>query len=136
MLKTYWTSHKGNFFIPREKKPLDKYQNKMIQKGLALHHPEASLLEEYATLGCPSHTGKLWTKGEMWEAVARGLHCLALFPEAIKHFCLKANETVKAEQAALVKWDNIKDLPPPQLKILPIAAICHKSKAFWSILDL
>jgi hypothetical protein len=46
------------------------------------------------------------------------------------------NEKVKAEQAILVKWDNIKDSPPPQLKILPIAAIPYKSKAFWSILNL
>jgi hypothetical protein len=39
-------------------------------------------------------------------------------------------------QAKLVLWDDIKDNPPPQLKISPIAAIPHKSKAFRSILDL
>ncbi len=39
-------------------------------------------------------------------------------------------------QAKLVLWDDIKDDPPPQLKILQIAAIPHKSKAFRSILDL
>ncbi len=39
-------------------------------------------------------------------------------------------------QAKLVLWEDIKDAPPLQLKILPIAAIPHKSKAFWSILDL
>jgi hypothetical protein len=57
-------------------------------------------------------------------------------PEAIEHFHLKAIEKVNAEQSVLVKWDNVKDLPPPQLKILPIAAKPHKPKAFWSILDL
>jgi hypothetical protein len=39
-------------------------------------------------------------------------------------------------QAKLVLWEDIKDTPPPQLKISPIVAIPHKSKAFWSILDL
>ena len=33
-------------------------------------------------------------------------------------------------------WDNIKNDPTQQLKISPIAAIPHKSKAFSSILDL
>lgn len=36
----------------------------------------------------------------------------------------------------MVEWDSIKDNPPRELKISPIAAIPHKSKAFRSILDL
>jgi hypothetical protein len=36
----------------------------------------------------------------------------------------------------LVLWDTIKDDPPKELKISPIVAIPHKSKAFCSILDL
>jgi len=35
-----------------------------------------------------------------------------------------------------VAWDSIKDNPPAELKISPIAAIPHKSKQFRSILDL
>jgi hypothetical protein len=35
-----------------------------------------------------------------------------------------------------VEWDSIKDNPPAQLKISPIAAIPHKSRGFRSILDL
>jgi len=38
--------------------------------------------------------------------------------------------------AWVVEWDAIKDNPPTKLKISPIAAIPHKSKAYWSILDL
>jgi hypothetical protein len=41
-----------------------------------------------------------------------------------------------AGQAQIVVWDDIKDNPPPQLKVSPIAAIPHKSKDFQSILDL
>jgi hypothetical protein len=35
-----------------------------------------------------------------------------------------------------VKWDNIKNAPPPQLKILPIPAILHNLKQFRLILNL
>jgi hypothetical protein len=35
-----------------------------------------------------------------------------------------------------VEWDSIKDNPPKELTISPIAAIPHKSKVFCSILDL
>ncbi len=33
-------------------------------------------------------------------------------------------------------WNSIKDNPPKELKISPIAAIPHKSKDYRSILDL
>jgi hypothetical protein len=75
-------------------------------------------------------------KDEMWEAVACGPYQSALSPEAIAHFAKESIAKVKAGQAKLVWWDNIMDDPPTQLKISPIAAIPHKSKAFQSILDL
>ena len=52
------------------------------------------------------------------------------------HFVEESFTKVKAGQAKLVLWEDIKDNLPPQLKILPIAAIPHKSEAFWLILDL
>ena len=36
----------------------------------------------------------------------------------------------------MVLWDNIKDNPPEELKISPIAMIPHKSQLFQAILDL
>jgi hypothetical protein len=72
----------------------------------------------------------------MWEAVARGPHRSALSPEAIAHFKAEATEKVRTKQAQLVRWEDIKDNPPKELKISPIAAIPHKSKDFHSILDL
>jgi hypothetical protein len=36
----------------------------------------------------------------------------------------------------MVQWEDIKENPPKELKISPIAAIPHKSKAYQSILDL
>jgi hypothetical protein len=35
-----------------------------------------------------------------------------------------------AGQAQIVGWDDIKDNPPPQLMVSPIAAISYKSKDF------
>jgi hypothetical protein len=126
-INTYWTKHMGMFFIPDDIPPLPTYENKMRPKGLGLHHPAAQILEEYAKYGCPTPICKPWTKQEMWEVVARGPHQSALSPEAIEHFWLKAIEKVDAGQAILVKWVDIKNAPPPQLKILPM---------FRSILDL
>ena len=48
----------------------------------------------------------------------------------------EAIEEVNAGQSRIAKWDSIKDNPPPQLKISPIAAIPHKSMGFCSIPDL
>ncbi len=61
---------------------------------------------------------------------------MALSPEAIKHFAVEAREKVRTKQARLVEWDSIKDGPPTELKVSPIAAIPHMSKEFCSILDL
>ena len=72
----------------------------------------------------------------MWEAVARGPHSSARSPEAIVHFKTEAAAKAQTDQAWLVLWDSIKDNPPTELKISPIAAIPHKSKDYQSILDL
>jgi hypothetical protein len=67
--------------------------------GRALKHPAAKVLEEWATFGCPTCTGKPWTKAEMWEAVDQGPHRLALSPKAIAHFKAEAAEKVRTKQA-------------------------------------
>ena len=72
----------------------------------------------------------------MQAAIERGPHRSALLDEATAHFKAEVDEKVRTGQAKLVAWDSIKDNPPPELKISPIAAIPHKSKQFRSILDL
>jgi hypothetical protein len=108
----------------------------MCPTGLTLEHPAASSLQEYATYGCPAKTGKEWTKAEIWEAVKRGPHVLALSVDALEHFKEEARAKVATGQATIIDWDTIKHNPPTQMKVSPIAAIPHKSKAFRSILDL
>ena len=94
------------------------------------------MLREWATFGCPTRTGRNWSKDEIWEAVERGPHRSAMSPDAIEHFAAEIKEKLRTKQARVVAWDDIKDDPPPQLKVSPIAAIPHKSKAYRSILDL
>ncbi len=102
----------------------------MCPQGLATSHPSGELLAEWSQLGYPTKTGWPWSKMEMWEAVEWGPHQSSLSPEAIAHFKAKSNKKVMAGQAQIVGWDNIKDNPPPQLMVSPIAAIPHKSKDF------
>jgi hypothetical protein len=126
--------------VAYESKPLPQscgaYRNFMCPTGRTLNHPAADILHDWATFGCPTQTGRNWSKEDMWEAVERGPHQSATTPKAIKHFAKEIKEKLQTNQACLVPWDDIKDNPPPQLKISPIPAIPHKSKAFRLILDL
>ncbi len=108
----------------------------MCPAGITTSHPTRDLLAKWSQLGCLMKMGQPWSKQVMWEAVAQGPHQLSLLPKVIAHFAEESNKKVKAGQAKLVLWDNIKDNPPLHLKILPIAAIPHKLKGFRSILDL
>jgi len=136
--QSQWTQHTGQ--VAYDSTPLSRacgtYRNSMCPMGRALNHPTADTLCEWATFGCPTRTGCNWTREEMWEAVERGPHQSATTPEALIHFAEKIKEKLRTNHAHIVPWDDIKDNPPAQLKISPIAAIPHKSKAIRSILDL
>jgi hypothetical protein len=108
----------------------------MCPSGIVTSHPMGELLRKWSQIGCPTRTGRPWTKDKMWEAVERGPHLSALSDEALQHFAEKAIKKVNTGQSKIIQWNNIKDNPPTQLKILPIAAIPHKSLGFRSILDL
>lgn len=131
-----WTQYKGDFLIPPPVPKVLNHRNNMCPAGLALHHPAAQLLTQYATFGCPTQTGNPWSLHEMKAAIQRGPHASALVAEAAKQLWLEVEEKVKKGQARLVTWDDIKHDPPEQLKISPIAMIPHKSRLFRAILDL
>ena len=132
----WWSTHHGLFIPPPALPELQSYRNNMCPRGLALHHPAASILETYATLGCPTQTGKQWSIDEMQAAIDRGPHISALHPDAIEQLRAEVAEKVANGQARIVAWDDIKDNPPPELKISPLAMIPHKSRKFRAILDL
>ena len=132
----WWKTHQGDFVLPPPLQELTSHRNNMCPRGLALHHPAAELLRTYATLGCPTETGKPWTTVEMQAAIDRGPHISAMDPDAMEQLQAEVEEKVANGQARLVLWDDIKNNPPMELKISPIAMIPHKSRQFRAILDL
>ena len=108
----------------------------MCPRGLALHHPAAQDLLQYAMSGCPTCTGKPWTHDQMQAAIERGPHVSALVPDAMAQLDKEVLEKVNNGQAKIVKWKDIAHNPPPQLKISPIAMIAHSSRPYRAILDL
>ena len=133
---TQWTQFRGDFFIPDDLERIPDTEKQMAPSGLALRHPAGHLLAEWSAFGCPTMTGRPWTKEEMTAAVERGPHKSALTEEAILHFETEVAQKVAAGQAKVLLWLDIRDNPPEQLKISPIAAVPHTSKPFRSILDL
>ena len=55
----------------------------MCLQGLALHHPAADILLEYAMHCCPALIGKPWTKAQMQAAVNLCPHILAMVHKAM-----------------------------------------------------
>lgn len=102
----------------------------MCPYGLALHHPAADTLLQYATQGCPVLTGKPWSVKEMQAAIDRGPHASALQLDAITQLHEEVAAKVQAGQAHIVDWKDIQRDPPPQLKISPISMVPHKSQKF------
>jgi hypothetical protein len=134
--QSYWTEYKGDFEAPPAKENPLEWRNSMCPQNLALHHPAAETLLKYATGGCPTNTGEPWTKEMIWAAVEQGPHVSALNPEAVEQLHAEIEAKRQIGQCRVVFWDDIKDDPPHQLKISPIAMIPHKSRQFRAILDL
>jgi hypothetical protein len=84
----------------------------MCPVGQALQHPAASLLGNWAQLGCPTKMGRPWTKEQMWEAVERGPHRSVLTPDAVAQFAAEEVEKVRTNQAQIVQWEDIKENSP------------------------
>ncbi len=55
---------------------------------------------------------------------------------AIERFAEEVQDKVDKGQARVVLWDEIKGSHPRQIKVSPVAAIPHKSRAYWLIVDL
>ena len=108
----------------------------MAPQGLALQHEAAGILADWESFGCPTQTGRDWSLDEIQAAIDRGPHKSALEPDAIAHFAEEVADKVAKGQARVVLWEDIKENHPRQLKVSPVAAIPHKSRAYRSILDL
>ena len=133
--QAYWYTHEGKFKLTAKLPPPDKHQNNMCPLGLAVHHPDYETLKRYATEGCPVKNGRNWTKEEINSAVMRGPHESDLSEESVAHFAAEAKKKVASNQSRLVCYKNSKGNFPTKMRVLPIAATPHKSKAFRSIMD-
>ena len=95
-----------------------------------------NLLLQYARLGCPVSVGRDWTPDEMEAEVTKSPHSSALEDDVISQIQIEAREKPAQGFATIVRWDDIKQNPPSNLKILPLAMIPHKSRKYRAILYL
>jgi hypothetical protein len=110
---TLWSTHTGHASLPpKHEQPLE-YRNEMCPSGIATSHPAGELLSEWSKMGCPTKTGRPWSKEEMWEAVAQGPHQSSRSTEALAQFAAESDEKVRVGQANLVLWDGIRTIPLP-----------------------
>jgi hypothetical protein len=133
---SYWTEHRGQFTVATPKTARPAHRGSMCPGGLATLHPAAPLLLEYAMNGCPAKTGKPWTREEMEAAIKKGPHVSALEPAARSQLQKEVMEKEAKGAVKVVLWEDIKDNPPAELKVSPIAMIPHKSRLYRAILDL
>ena len=89
-LKSQWKIYQGEFELPVPPTPLEMHRGEMCPSGLALLHPVADLLKEWATYGCPTNTGMPWMHEQMQAAVDRGPHWTALTNKAIVNLSRQA----------------------------------------------
>lgn len=108
----------------------------MWPRGHSLEHAAKKLLEEYSIHGCPVDCGENWSIQQIEAALLRGSHPSAKAKEAIIEMRKEAADKEQGGYAKVVRYGDIKDDIPPQLKISPVAAIPHKSRLFRFILDL
>jgi hypothetical protein len=79
--------------------------------------------------------GKSWSRQRIEAAIAKGAHASAKAPGAADACRAEALERVAAGSCRLIKWINMRDNIPPNLKGAPIA-VPHKSRLYRMILDL
>ena len=108
----------------------------MWPRGIAFSHDAAPLLDSYSKTGCPTDCGPPWTLTHIITAIKRGAHPTANKPIARRYLINQTMTKVNENFARIIKWGSIKDNPPTNLKISPIAMIPHKSRDYRSILDL
>ena len=73
---------------------------------------------------------------EIEAAVTKGPHSLALEDDAISKIQVKAWGKPAQGFSTIVRWDNIKQNPPSNLKKSPLAMIQHKRRKYRAILNL
>ena len=102
----------------------------------ARDHEAAPLLDAYSKYGCPVVCDDPWTKEMVIAALKRGNHISAKDPEAREYLIKEVERKVAEGYQIVVRWGDIKDDLPENIKLSPVACIPHKSRAYRVILDL
>ena len=71
--------------------------------------------------------GRDWTPDKMEAAVTKGPHLSALEDDEISQIQVEAREKSAQGISNIVRWDDINQNSPSNLKISPLAMIPHKS---------
>lgn len=113
-----------------------KFRGFMCPRGPALDHPFAETLLAYAETGCTVDCGEPWSLEQIEAAIARGAHSSAKEQDAAEYAWREAEEKAARGYCQIYKWKDLKLNCPKELKISPLAAIPHKSRAYRLLLDL
>ncbi|KAG7352982.1 hypothetical protein IV203_009030 [Nitzschia inconspicua] len=108
----------------------------MFPRNIALRHPAAPTLLDWAINGCPTTCGPNWTLHQLNAYLTYGNHSSTHTPLATQAIQAETNEKVKAGICEAVPWSQIRLTNPPTLKVSPLAAIPHKTRRFRLIHDL
>ena len=104
---TYWTTHTGTAGVRPGPNRRPKHEGAMCPAGLALRHPAAPVLMDYAKNGCPMRPGRDWTAEEITAAVEQGSHKSALEEDTVAQLHEEVTEKVQSKQARLCPWSDV-----------------------------
>ena len=125
--------------MPQEKEletAIGKIKKLVQPRKEALKHEAASLIDSYATEGCPADCGPDWTRDHIEAALLKGPHSSATKDDALRALVAETKEKVKNGYARILRYGDIKHKLPKKLKVSPVAMIPHKTRYFRTILDL
>jgi hypothetical protein len=108
----------------------------MFPRTYSKFHEATPLLFDYAKNGCPVECGEEWSDTKILKLLRKGPHRSSLRPDAIRQLRKETMEKCSQGYARVVRWGDIKNNIPKNLKISPVAMIPHKSKQYRCILDL
>ena len=118
------------------KETIGKRKGLMWPRSFAVDHPAEKILTGYAVDGCPVNCGEDWSEDRIRKMVLHGPHKSATGKDAIIALHEETEAKIAKGFAKMVKFGDIKDKLPKNLKISPVACIPHKSKKYRVILDL
>jgi hypothetical protein len=88
------------------------------------------MLMKWATQGVPTQITPSFPLEVLEFAVQQGAHPSAKKSAAALELRKETLEKVAQGRAQLVKWEELRHNLPPDIRISPIAAIPHKSRAY------